>query len=75
MSLTLIACPECGAPAEVTDEGLVYSTDGPVRMVRVRCLQRHWFLLAEDRLRAPQREPARREPRHRGGSTTGPYTV
>jgi hypothetical protein len=50
MELQLTICPECGAPAETTDEGHVDSTDGPVRVVRVRCVRRHWFLLAADDL-------------------------
>jgi hypothetical protein len=45
MSLELTTCPECGAPAELIDEGPVESTDGPVRVVRLRCAHRHWFLL------------------------------
>ena len=51
MVLTLTACPECGTVAELTDEGVVESTDGPVRMVRVRCARRHWFLMPQDMLR------------------------
>jgi hypothetical protein len=50
MSLTLTTCPECGAVAEVIDEGCVGSTGGAVRMVRVNCVRRHWFLMAEDGL-------------------------
>jgi hypothetical protein len=45
MQLQLTVCPQCAAPAESTDEGCVDSTDGPVRMARVRCVRRHWFLL------------------------------
>ena len=29
-------CPECGAPAEVTDRSVLESTDGPIEHVRVR---------------------------------------
>ena len=45
MPLQLTICPECAAPAETTDEGHVDSTDGPVPVVRVRCIRHHWFLL------------------------------
>jgi hypothetical protein len=38
-------CPDCGAPAEVTDRCVLESTDGPVEHVRVLCLRRHWFLM------------------------------
>jgi hypothetical protein len=37
-------CPECGAPAEVTDRFALESTDGPIEHVRVQCVRRHWFL-------------------------------
>jgi hypothetical protein len=43
-------CPECGAPAEVIDEGTVASTDGLITMVRTLCVRRHWFLLPADRV-------------------------
>ena len=53
MSLELTTCPECGAPAELIDEGSVESTDGPVRVVRLRCARRHWFLLDAASLARP----------------------
>ena len=38
-----VACPEpgCDATAEVVDGYALGSTDGPVSMVRTRCLGRH----------------------------------
>ncbi len=48
MELTL--CPQCGAPAEVTWRFAEESTDGPVEHVRVRCLNRHWFMGPADSL-------------------------
>lgn len=50
-SLRTTGCPQCGAPAEVVPEGRLESTDGPVAIVRIRCAERHWFLMAEDQLR------------------------
>jgi hypothetical protein len=50
---TMTGCPECGAPAEVRPEGRVSSTDGPVELVRVQCVRRHWFLMDAARLRIP----------------------
>jgi hypothetical protein len=50
--MEIAACPECGVPAELIDEGQVASTHGPVSMVRTRCAHRHWFLLARDHLAA-----------------------
>ena len=49
-------CPECGAPAEVTDRFALESTDGPMEHVRVVCVRRHWFLMTTamlDRARQP----------------------
>jgi hypothetical protein len=46
----LTACPECGAPAEITEAVLLESTDGPVEHARVVCVHRHWFLMPSDRL-------------------------
>ena len=43
--LDLVVCPECAAPAEVLDRFALPSTDGPVEHARIRCLQRHGFLL------------------------------
>jgi hypothetical protein len=61
----LIACPECGAPAEVVPQGWADSTDGPVELVRVWCVERHWFMLAADSLPAAveQARPIASRPR------------
>lgn len=57
----LTACPECSAPAEVTETVILGSTDGPVDHARVRCVRRHWFFLPADRLvRGEATEPVRR---------------
>ena len=65
-------CPECGAPAEVTDRFVLESTDGPIEHVRVRCAGLHWFLMSTETLarhraaaalappRLPTRTPVRR---------------
>ncbi|MBY5162377.1 hypothetical protein [Salsipaludibacter albus] len=44
-TLQVTACPACGLPAEVWDRAVLASTDGPVEHARVRCLDRHVFLL------------------------------
>jgi len=46
----LVACPECGAPAEVVDRFDIASTSGAAAHVKVRCVQRHWFLMLAERL-------------------------
>lgn len=47
----LFDCPECGLPCTVEPRGYCGSTDGPVEVVYVRCVNRHWFLGPADRLR------------------------
>jgi len=39
----VIACPECGLPAEVTERFWLGSTDGPVEHVALACLDGHYF--------------------------------
>jgi hypothetical protein len=39
----VIACPECGLPAEVTERFSLSSTDGPVEHVALACLDGHYF--------------------------------
>jgi hypothetical protein len=51
--LTVISCPECGVPAEVTDRFSLPSTDGPVKHVALSCAAGHHFRMAVDRLPAP----------------------
>ena len=48
--LELVACPECGHPAEVEWRDQLYSTDGAVEHLKIRCLNRHWFLMPSDML-------------------------
>jgi rubredoxin len=40
-----VTCPECGGPAVVEWRSTGGSTDGSVEHVKVRCPDRHWFLL------------------------------
>ena len=42
-----VSCPDCGQPAWVEWRDEVNSTSGPVVHVKVRCLDRHWFLMPE----------------------------
>ena len=48
--LTLVACPDCGATAEVEWQSTEHSTGGPLVLVKIRCLNRHWFLMPRDDL-------------------------
>ncbi len=42
-----LSCPDCAQPAWVEWRDEVNSTSGPVVHVKVRCLDRHWFLMPE----------------------------
>jgi hypothetical protein len=48
--LDLVACPECGSPAEVEWADVAESTEGPVEHVKIRCLQGHRFLMLSESL-------------------------
>ena len=54
--LTVIPCPDCGVPAEVTERFSLPSTDGPVRHVALSCAAGHHFRMAVDRLPALAQE-------------------
>jgi hypothetical protein len=49
-SLTLVVCPDCGATAEVEWQSTLHSSQGPVVLAKIRCLNRHWFLMPRDGL-------------------------
>ena len=49
----LTSCPECGSPAEITEQFSLGSTSGPVEHVRIACVRRHWFLLPIPQPRSP----------------------
>jgi hypothetical protein len=57
--LTLISCPECDVPAEVTDRFALASTDGPVDHVALRCAAGHHFRMPADRLPAKSQQQLR----------------
>jgi hypothetical protein len=38
-----IACPQCGAPARITDRFQLPSTAGPVEHVKTGCANNHWL--------------------------------
>jgi hypothetical protein len=49
---SLIPCPACGLPAEITERFTLASTDGPVDHIAVACIASHFFRMAVDRLPA-----------------------
>jgi hypothetical protein len=54
---TLVSCPDCGVPAEITERFDLPSTDGPVDHIVVHCAAGHHFRMAADRLPALRPEP------------------
>ena len=59
--LTLVACPDCGAPAEIAERFRLASTDGLVDHIALDCSAGHHFRMAADRCAAPaiDRNPQR----------------
>jgi hypothetical protein len=49
--MLITGCPHCDATAEVVHRGTLASTRGPVDMLQVRCVNRHWFLMPGGALR------------------------
>jgi hypothetical protein len=54
--LTVKSCPDCDAPAEITERFSLPSTDGAVDHIVVRCAAGHCFRMAADRLPAHQQQ-------------------
>jgi hypothetical protein len=57
--LTIVPCPQCGVPAEITERFSLPSTDGPVAHVMMYCAAGHHFRMAAERLPASQPEGTR----------------
>jgi hypothetical protein len=38
-----IPCPQCGAPAQITERFRLSSTAGPVEHVKTGCVNNHWL--------------------------------
>ena len=50
VDLDLVACPECGSPAEVEWRDVAESTEGPAEHVKIACLHGHRFLMLSEQL-------------------------
>lgn len=48
--IDMVVCPECAAPALVEWREPVASTDGSTGLAKIRCLNRHWFMMPGHRL-------------------------
>jgi hypothetical protein len=49
-TLQLVGCPQCLAPAEITDRFVLDSTSGPVEHITVCCVNRHQFTMTAEHL-------------------------
>jgi hypothetical protein len=49
-SLRLVACPECAGVARIEWSDVADGTGGPVEMVKLQCMEGHWFLLPSEAL-------------------------
>ncbi len=54
--MDLTTCPECGNAAEILWRDVLESTDGPVEHAKLRCVDRHSFLMPVASLATPQLE-------------------
>lgn len=45
-----ILCPQCGAPAQISERFWLDSTDGPVEHAKTGCERGHWFTPTVDSL-------------------------
>jgi len=57
LAMRLVSCPECSAPAEITERFRLPSTDGPVDHIVLRCAAGHHFRMPADMLPALQPRP------------------
>jgi hypothetical protein len=57
--LTIVPCPQCGVPAEITERFSLPSTDGPVAHVMMYCAAGLHFRMAAEHLPAARSEGTR----------------
>jgi hypothetical protein len=52
-----IACPQCGAPAQITERFWLGSTAGPVEHLKTGCVNNHWLNPPAETLAGTQPDP------------------
>jgi hypothetical protein len=52
-----IPCPQCGAPARITDRFRLGSTAGPVEHLKIGCVNNHWLTPLAETVASAQPEP------------------
>ena len=55
---TSIPCPQCGAPAWITERFQLDSTAGPVEHLRTGCVNNHWLTPLAETLAGARPSPA-----------------
>ncbi len=55
-----IRCPQCGAPARITERFRLGSTAGPVEHVKTGCVTHHWLTQLAETSPASGPTPSRR---------------
>jgi len=55
----LVACPGCGLPADLLERFSMHSTEGPVDLVALTCLDGHYFRMPLDGLPAEAQQQLR----------------
>jgi hypothetical protein len=58
-----IPCPQCGAPAEITERFWLHSTDGPIEHLKTGCVSKHWLTpraetVQPEQVATPERDQA-----------------
>jgi hypothetical protein len=54
---TPIPCPQCGAPAQITERFQLGSTAGPVEHLKTGCVTNHWLTPLAETLAGAQPNP------------------
>jgi hypothetical protein len=49
-----IPCPQCGAPARITERFWLDSTDGPIEHLKTGCSSKHWLTPLAEMVQAEQ---------------------
>jgi hypothetical protein len=54
-----IPCPQCGAPARITERFRLGSTAGPVEHLKTVCVNHHWLTPLAETLGGAELDPTR----------------
>jgi hypothetical protein len=54
-----IPCPQCGAPAQITERFWLGGTAGPVEHARTGCVNNHWLTPLAETLAPARPDPTR----------------